>query len=205
MNDHEVDGIGSACGYDVSTSFLSGSGTVIKGDGGVEPDLGYPDDSHLVIHFNDVLNAGHGVVDVTGDLILQSVVAQLRDKQDPALFGYFVIVHDLLGGIDEARNIGGSDGDVSRCCSADAGGSSQLSETVSIDFGNDLSSNELAYEGAEGLTEGLFVQCVIAKAFYPLLLMVSHKFSIPFHPCGMSDARGDILFCYAVSIPMRCV
>ena len=31
---------------------------------------------------------------------------------------------------------------------------------------------------------------VIVKAFYPLLLMISHKFGIHFHPLGVSGTRG---------------
>ena len=36
---------------------------------------------------------------------------------------------------------------------------------------------------------------VIVKAFYPLLLIVSYKFSIPIHPLGMVRTRGKIIFC----------
>jgi len=37
-------------------------------------------------------------------------------------------------------------------------------------------------------------QYVIAKAFYPLLLMVSHKFGVHHHPIWMSDTLGRIIF-----------
>lgn len=40
---------------------------------------------------------------------------------------------------------------------------------------------------------------VIAPAFYPMLLAVSRKLSISFHPGGMSRPRGRI-----ISAPMRC-
>lgn len=45
---------------------------------------------------------------------------------------------------------------------------------------------------------------VILKAFYPLVLKVSFKFSIHFHPIRMLDTRGDIIFYFIVgSISMR--
>ena len=39
------------------------------------------------------------------------------------------------------------------------------------------------------------IGAVIVKAFYPLLLIVSYKFSIPIHPLGMVRTRGKIIFC----------
>lgn len=47
---------------------------------------------------------------------------------------------------------------------------------------------------------------VIVRAFYPLLLMVSHEVSVHFHPRlrgRVSDTLGGIIFCKAVSSSTR--
>jgi len=40
---------------------------------------------------------------------------------------------------------------------------------------------------------------VIAKAFYPLLLIVANEFGVHFHLSEMSETLGRIIFCLAVS------
>ena len=50
MYDHEVDGIGRACGHYVSAGFLSGCGTIVQGNSGVEPSLGYSDEAESPVN-----------------------------------------------------------------------------------------------------------------------------------------------------------
>lgn len=45
------------------------------------------------------------------------------------------------------------------------------------------------------LFECMYFQFVIASAFYPMLLIVSDKFGIYYHPIWMSVTRGNVLFC----------
>lgn len=150
MNDHEVDLIACAGGRNEAEV----CGAVIKGDGGAESALRNTDNFHAVVGLDHAAYCTL-VVEITGDLVLKSVVGGLADEQDSAFSRYFSISHDLLGCCDQIGNIGCANSNVSVYFCACVGCIN--SKTISIDLRNDLSSHELTNESSESHAEGLFV------------------------------------------------
>ena len=133
-------------------------GRLSQGANGVKSAARHTDNSHVVIHLNRSVDVRCFVVNIAGDVILEVAVDSRVAEQDSALIRDFLIVHRRLCG-------GQQTGDV-------------------------IAIGKRTRDGS-ACTCGIFsksVQCVIAKAFYPLLLIVSYEFSISFQPWWVAPA-----------------
>ena len=124
-----------------------------QGNLGVEPCGRNADDSHVVVHLDFAVYVGVAVLCVTSDVALEERIDERIDEENSSLIGNFPVVKSCLCGLYEVGYVVASRQSSGCGCSR---------------IGCILCES---------------VQFVIVKAFYPLPLMVSHKFSISFQPC----------------------
>ena len=113
----------------------------------------YSYNSHSVIHFDFAVYIGVAVLGVTSDVALEVAIDKRIYEQYSSLIGNFLVVKCRFCGLDKVGDVVAA-GQGGGCGASCVGG--VLCKSV---------------------------QFVIVKAFYPLPLMVSHKFSISFQPC----------------------
>ena len=101
VNDHEVD-VNSGGG--VTTRGRS-IGRCCQGADGVESATRYTDHSQGVVHLNSSVDVRSGVVNISGDVVLEIAVDRGVDEQDSALIRDFLIVHSRLCGGDQSGNV----------------------------------------------------------------------------------------------------
>lgn len=153
---HEVDRLRTGSSS-ITTSLFAGSSSIVQVDGGVEPTSGNADDPHAIEGFDVTLDVALGVEGGADDVLLQTTIGSLGDEQDSALHRDFVVVHGSLGEVDSTNDIGsaGSDSGGYGVTLGSTGG--EGSETISIDLGDYLGSQEFSGESAERHSESLFV------------------------------------------------
>ena len=99
--DHEVD-VNSGGGVTARGRSIGG---LCQSADGVESAARYTDHSQGVIHFHGSVDVRSGVVNITGDVVLEIAVDRGVDEEDSALIRDFLIVHSRLCGSDQTGDV----------------------------------------------------------------------------------------------------